>query len=263
MRGGFVPGSCGKLLAAAVATALLLSTSLAVGASGLHRQLTCPPSVVSDVPVTCYDNGSVPAGAQGLVGAATPATLQPPLGCPLLAFQRDPVCRNKRDVRFLHRAGRQSFRPGAHPADPEWRCRPVSRCSSVAAHLPEPCCLWLLWCHVGMIWRQDLSARESLLGGGLFGTGRRGGSMHQSRTTLAWSLCIRRRLLQTPAGGELSSRHGSGEDVIFLPRREVAPGRYMVMGGNSRRVLLVPCLARHSCVLFPSSLFVGVKCTCP
>jgi hypothetical protein len=60
MRSSVVPGKCSPSLQ--VAAAALLLTSLAVSAADVRRQLTCPPSVVADVPVTCYDSGSVLAG---------------------------------------------------------------------------------------------------------------------------------------------------------------------------------------------------------
>jgi hypothetical protein len=42
-----------------------------------------------------------------------------------------------------------------------------------------------------------------------------------------------RRLLRTPSGQALASRHGSGEDVVFLPRAQVAAGQYVATGASS------------------------------
>lgn len=45
-----------------LAVAILLTSSVAAGEG---RQLTCPPSIVKDVPVACSDSGSVLAGERG------------------------------------------------------------------------------------------------------------------------------------------------------------------------------------------------------
>lgn len=47
-----------------------------------------------------------------------------------------------------------------------------------------------------------------------------------------YSLCpwLSTRLVSTPDGSEHASNHGSGADVVFLPRNQVQAGRYLVTG---------------------------------
>lgn len=43
--------------------------------------------------------------------------------------------------------------------------------------------------------------------------------------------CPACRVVLTPAGAQLVSMHGSGEDVVFIPRGTVLPGEYLITGG--------------------------------
>lgn len=57
------------------------------------------------------------------------------------------------------------------------------------------------------------------------------------------ALCDHRVVL-TPGGAQLVSMHGSGEDVVFIPRRAVQPGEYLITGE--------PLCASLSCHELPS-----------
>ena len=53
---------------------------------------------------------------------------------------------------------------------------------------------------------------------------------NRCHTHLASLFPTQHRLVSTPDGSEHASNHGSGADVVFLPRNQVQAGRYLVTG---------------------------------
>ena len=73
------------------------------------------------------------------------------------------------------------------------------------------------------------------------------------------------RIVATPGGQELVSMHGSGEDVVFIPRSRVLPGEYIVSGEWAKEGGRCPCASQPGSQFLPHARlgFALLSLCCP